>query len=386
MKYAKRILAFVLVLVLCITIMPMTSASAKSRTRLNKKKATVYVGRTVKLKVKYKPAGKKVKWKSTNKKVATVKKGKVKAKKSGKATIIVKVGKKKYKCRITVKKRKNNTNPIPEQTPPNKYDKPTEKPVQPTAKPVETTKPQEVTTKAPETTKPIEQPTTAPINFTTDSSIEKPFGMVVTSPENGMVSVVWGKGNINCYNVYVDGERRRTAVPAARYTMPVYFEGTHTIAVTTVVDSRESLKIEMQITVAGVGEKETEPETCPEELKPQLRDDIKLRDDRVVLQLNNKTNGKYTDKQIYWCLLGYNKAHQLCYLDKNGNLIPASPDMNTITVNNRLVADVSNTLEEAGYVYAPSIESGRLYISYEKPVYIAFNNAADGTIGFATGS
>lgn len=47
---------------------------------------------------------KKVKWSSSNKKVATVSsKGKVKAKKVGKATITASFGKKKLKCKITVK-------------------------------------------------------------------------------------------------------------------------------------------------------------------------------------------------------------------------------------------------------------------------------------------
>lgn len=46
---------------------------------------------------------------SSNKKVAIVtKKGKVKGKKAGKVTITAKVGKKKYKCKVTVKKRKQN--------------------------------------------------------------------------------------------------------------------------------------------------------------------------------------------------------------------------------------------------------------------------------------
>lgn len=48
--------------------------------------------------------------------------------------------------------------------------------------------------------------------------------MVVSSPYDGAVNVVWGQGNVNCYNVYVDGERRRTGVKAQSITMPVYFE------------------------------------------------------------------------------------------------------------------------------------------------------------------
>ena len=235
------------------------------------------------------------------------------------------------------------------------------------------------------TVKATEATTTKPAtgDYTTDKSIAMPFGMVVSSPYDGAVNVVWGQGNVNCYNVYVDGERRRTGVKAQSITMPVYFEGTHTVAIATVVGTRESKRLEMTIAVKGIGEKETEPETCPPELKPQLRSDLPLRDDKILMQLNNKTNGKYSNSQIYWCLLGYNAAHQLCYMDKNGNLIPANMGMNNVKVGDRMVADVCYTLEEADHVYVPSIKSGRMYLSYEKPIYITFNQASDGTIGFA---
>lgn len=74
---------------------------AAKKVKLNKSKATIKVGQTVSLKVK--KTKKKVKWKSSNKNVATVsKRGKVKGKKVGKATIIAKVGKKNLKCKITV--------------------------------------------------------------------------------------------------------------------------------------------------------------------------------------------------------------------------------------------------------------------------------------------
>ena len=47
----------------------------------------------------------KVTWKSSNKKVATVNKGTVKAKKAGKTTITAKVSGKTLKCSVTVKKK-----------------------------------------------------------------------------------------------------------------------------------------------------------------------------------------------------------------------------------------------------------------------------------------
>ena len=222
----------------------------------------------------------------------------------------------------------------------------------------------------PQTTRP--QQTQPGIDFTTDSSIPKPSGMVVNQKATGYISVVWGRGSIDCYNVYVDGERRRTGVNVREYILPVYFEGTHTVAVTTVVGKKESEKLEMTINITGVGEKETEPETCPEELKPQLKSNVTLKEDRIAIELNNKTNGKYSDNEIYWCIVGKNSNDQLCYLDKDGNMVPASESLNTVSVGGGKYANIYHTLAEADYVYAPTIRSGRMYLSYGKPVYLKF--------------
>lgn len=67
----------------------MTNAEAKSAPRLNYKKVTLVQEK----KLKVRGTKKRVKWYSTKNSVATVnKKGVVKAKKKGKATIIAKVG------------------------------------------------------------------------------------------------------------------------------------------------------------------------------------------------------------------------------------------------------------------------------------------------------
>ena len=642
MNKMKRILTIVLTLALIVTMMPMnlTNVNARTTTRLSSKKIVLQVGKTKKLKVKNKPAGVKVVWKSSKKKVATVsKKGKVKAKKPGKTTITAKVGKKKYKCKVVVKRNNsikvtkpsdnNNSviNQVTTKSEPSqivttkaevkttktettkKNDSTTVKPtVAPTLKPTEkpttvapttangnvdesiqapvglihapgeglpyhfawaavdgadgynvyidgvyvtkvtenvadldasmftkgaveytvgiatvkgdkisaitsvkytydgngaqattnvsvtttvasvttpsvpgqdvdesikapeglvwsgnadlpyyfawgavsdvdsynvyvdgvyatnvsassvnldkavftkgsgeytigvasvknnkissitsikytyaesgqpaTTKAPEVPTVAPTTVKPTTaKPTTIPketttIAFTTDSSIEKPFGLDVSQASVGYVNIVWGRGKIDCYNVYVDGERRRTGISAQSLKLPVYTEGTHTIAITTVVGTRESEKLEVQVAITGTGEKETEPETCPEELKPQLKKNVPLRDDRIAIELNNKTNGKYSDSEIYWCILGNNENNQLCYMDKDGNMIPASESLNTVEVNGTKYANIYHTLAESDHVYAPTIRSGRMYLSYGKPVYVKFN----GSTGYA---
>ena len=73
---------------------------AASKIKISKKSVVTNKGKTVRLKVK--GTSKKVRWSSSNKKVATVKKGRVKAKNTGKVTITAKVGKKKLRCKVRV--------------------------------------------------------------------------------------------------------------------------------------------------------------------------------------------------------------------------------------------------------------------------------------------
>ena len=520
----SKFMAILLTLVLTLSmanglVFNVSAASPK----LNKKKVTITVGKTVKLKVKKNKAKKKVKWKSANKKIVKVtKKGKIKGIKPGKTVVTAKVGKKKLKCKVKVVAKKQTTKPTVKPTVPATTKAPvhttqapvttkapvqttqapvtTKAPVQTTKAPVQTTKApttakttttvddgkpgpkeafgqsilgidglsvqfvwgndneiissgqtfniyydgvlgeqgvkptaithvfatggkhvitikgylngkesqgvdikvdlggsgdnqtttnsseptkpsttQPTTTKPATTTKPSSENPTTGLTFTTDSSIAKPFGMKVEAAGTGYLRVVWGRGDIDCYNVYVDGERRRTGVSCGSFTLPVYTEGTHTVAVATVVGNRESVRVEETIAITGVGERETEPETCPEELKPQLKENVPMKNDRIAIELNNKTNGKYSDNEIYWCIVGKNANNQLCYLDKDGNMIPASESLNTVQVGNDKYANIYHTLAEADYVYTPTIRSGRMYISYGKPVYLKFV----GTTGYA---
>ena len=75
--------------------------SVQAAPRLNKKELTLYVGEQYRLRVK--GTKKKVTWSSSAKNTVSVKKGKVTARKAGKAVITAKAGKKSLKCRVTVK-------------------------------------------------------------------------------------------------------------------------------------------------------------------------------------------------------------------------------------------------------------------------------------------
>lgn len=105
-KKGIRSLAILLVLILTLGFSPVTNVEAKAAPRLNYKKVTLVQGKKKRLKVRNLSRRRKVKWYSTKKSVATVnRKGIVKAKRKGKAYIVAKVGKKKYRCRVIVKKK-----------------------------------------------------------------------------------------------------------------------------------------------------------------------------------------------------------------------------------------------------------------------------------------
>ncbi len=115
---SKRILFMLFTTALCLMLLPSVKVSAASRPRLSKTKLTLKQGKKKKLKVK-KSAGKKIKWKSKKKRIATVsKKGLVRAKRVGKTTITAKVGKKTLRCRVTVVPRKTGKTGTTGKTPP----------------------------------------------------------------------------------------------------------------------------------------------------------------------------------------------------------------------------------------------------------------------------
>lgn len=99
-KYLKIPVCYLLIICLLTTLQ--VPIPAKSKVRLNTSKVTLTKGKTFKLKVY--GTRKKVKWSSKNRTIATVSKsGKIKAKKNGQTYVYGKIGRKKLKCKVTVK-------------------------------------------------------------------------------------------------------------------------------------------------------------------------------------------------------------------------------------------------------------------------------------------
>lgn len=104
MKNVKKFRAFLGGFILFLALMfTVGSVNVKAAApKLNKKKITIYVGHTGKLKVNN--ARKKVKWTSSKKQIAAVSsKGVVKGKKAGSAVITAVAGNKKWTCKVTVR-------------------------------------------------------------------------------------------------------------------------------------------------------------------------------------------------------------------------------------------------------------------------------------------
>lgn len=99
-KCMKRIVCFALMIMIVFAVN--TPTKAASRRKLSRSSVSVTVGYTTTIKVI--GTNKKVKWSSSNKKIATVsKKGKITGKKPGHAVIIAKIGSAKLRCNVTVR-------------------------------------------------------------------------------------------------------------------------------------------------------------------------------------------------------------------------------------------------------------------------------------------
>ncbi len=108
----------------------------------------------------------------------------------------------------------------------------------------------------------------------------------------------------------------------------------------------------------------------------------------MTLQIKNATSGAYGDNQVYWSVIGYHPiTRQLSWVDRQGNLIPASVNdnqaSNHLVKNGQSYANYFHKLSDLNWVSLPRIDSGRMFLSLGSPMYIKINTAADGRTGFA---
>ncbi len=100
----KRVVSLLMAVILMLTLLPATPASAKAKTKLSAKSITMTVGRTKTIKLLNNK--KRVFWSIENSNIEilseTKKKVKIRALKAGKSKVYASVGKKEYKCNITI--------------------------------------------------------------------------------------------------------------------------------------------------------------------------------------------------------------------------------------------------------------------------------------------
>ena len=172
------------------------SAGAKAKIRLNKKKVTIKVGGKVTLKLKN--AKKKVTWKSSKKKVASVSaKGIVRGKSAGTAKITAKSNKKSYTCTVIVKEKQDSFVEPDETEMPGTTTVPTAKPTgEPTKAPVN---PTSNPTKAPASEAPVNptsNPTKAQVNPTSNPT-KVPASEAPVNPTSNPTKVPASKAPVN---------------------------------------------------------------------------------------------------------------------------------------------------------------------------------------------
>lgn len=136
MKKRTKI-SFAIISTLCVCMLsPFRLSSATSKKiGLNKNQVSLNKNQSYVLKLKG-VTNKKIKWSSSNKKVATVKNGIISAQKTGSCIITAKYAKKKYKCSVNVKQNVANVMNENNTTTPSPSNAPTTEPTtEPTAEP-----------------------------------------------------------------------------------------------------------------------------------------------------------------------------------------------------------------------------------------------------------
>lgn len=210
-KSKKRLTAGLLAVTMCVTLVGTgMTAEAAAKPKLSTKSVTLKVGKNKTIRVK--KAGKaKISWKSSNKKVAAVKKsGKLAAKVTAKAkgnaviTCTVKTGKKKKsltcKVKVTSSGSDSGKTSAPSPTAPVATTQPTNTPPAVTNQP--TTQP---------TTEPTNQPTNTPTNAPTQKPTPTPIPVINDSIVKSYEGIFDYMGTCINYNGWQQGQQLQDA-------------------------------------------------------------------------------------------------------------------------------------------------------------------------------
>ena len=102
------------------------------------------------------------------------------------------------------------------------------------------------------------------------------------------------------------------------------------------------------------------------------------------MRVLNETNGAYPDDQVYWAILGYDPAtNALSYLNRDGNLVPASPaDNGALTKNGKGYSNYFNRVSDVSSFTIPKMFGARIFLSVGTPMYIEILGVPGG-VGFA---
>lgn len=105
---------------------------------------------------------------------------------------------------------------------------------------------------------------------------------------------------------------------------------------------------------------------------------------RINMRVLNQTNGAYPDSQVYWAILGYNPTTRaLSYINRQGNLVPASPaDNGALTKNGKGYSNYFNRVSDVGTFTIPKMFGARIFLSVGSPMFIEILGVPGG-VGFA---
>jgi len=108
----------------------------------------------------------------------------------------------------------------------------------------------------------------------------------------------------------------------------------------------------------------------------------------IGVDLQNNTNGAWTDDQVYISVMARNPAtQQFSWLKPDGTIMPCAPADNDaaghLTKGGQNYSNYFFTLAQSKLLKIPKMDSGRVFVSVGSPMYIKILIDGAGNVGFA---